>query len=137
MKATELREMTDVELNKQLKDLKAELFNLRFQHASVWLVVKGDRKTLYEECIRQNELSRQIVIDVKGVESLTISTEYRSSDFLGGMTLAVVDIYAYRAGDGSVPVPGTVNPNKARIASNWRRILACSRWKSSSRSTCW
>ena len=24
--------MTDVELNKQLKDLKAELFNLRFQH---------------------------------------------------------------------------------------------------------
>ena len=33
MKATELREITDVELNKQLKDLKAELFNLRFQHA--------------------------------------------------------------------------------------------------------
>ena len=33
MKATELREMTGVELNKQLKDLKAELFNLRFQHA--------------------------------------------------------------------------------------------------------
>ncbi len=33
MKATELREMTDVELIKQLKDLKAELFNLRFQHA--------------------------------------------------------------------------------------------------------
>ena len=33
MKATELREMTDVELNKQLKDLKAELFNLHFQHA--------------------------------------------------------------------------------------------------------
>ena len=33
MKATELREMTDVELNNQLKDLKAELFNLRFQHA--------------------------------------------------------------------------------------------------------
>ena len=25
--------MTEVELNKQLKDLKAELFNLRFQHA--------------------------------------------------------------------------------------------------------
>ena len=33
MKAKELREMTDVELNKQLKDLKAELFNLRFQYA--------------------------------------------------------------------------------------------------------
>ena len=33
MKATELREMTDVELNKQLKDLNADLLNLRFQHA--------------------------------------------------------------------------------------------------------
>ena len=33
MKATELRDMTAVELEKKLKDLKAELFNLRFQHA--------------------------------------------------------------------------------------------------------
>ena len=33
MKATELREMTDVELNKKLGELKEELFNLRFQHA--------------------------------------------------------------------------------------------------------
>ncbi|MDD4849526.1 MAG: 50S ribosomal protein L29 [Gemmiger sp.] len=33
MKATELRDMTEVELSKKLKDLKAELFNLRFQHA--------------------------------------------------------------------------------------------------------
>ncbi len=33
MKATELRDMTEIELNKKLKDLKAELFNLRFQHA--------------------------------------------------------------------------------------------------------
>ena len=33
MKATELRELTDAELNQKLKDLKAELFNLRFQHA--------------------------------------------------------------------------------------------------------
>ena len=33
MKANELRDMTAVELEKKLKDLKAELFNLRFQHA--------------------------------------------------------------------------------------------------------
>ena len=33
MKAKELREMTEVELNKKLADLKQELFNLRFQHA--------------------------------------------------------------------------------------------------------
>ena len=33
MKANELRDMTAVELEKKLEDLKAELFNLRFQHA--------------------------------------------------------------------------------------------------------
>ncbi len=33
MKATELRNMTAEELNGKLKDLKEELFNLRFQHA--------------------------------------------------------------------------------------------------------
>ena len=33
MKAKELREMSEVELNKTLADLKQELFNLRFQHA--------------------------------------------------------------------------------------------------------
>lgn len=33
MKAKELREMNEVELQEKLKELKAELFNLRFQHA--------------------------------------------------------------------------------------------------------
>ena len=33
MKAIELREMSMAELNDKLADLKAELFNLRFQHA--------------------------------------------------------------------------------------------------------
>lgn len=33
MKATEIRELTELELGDKLKDLKAELFNLRFQHA--------------------------------------------------------------------------------------------------------
>ena len=33
MKATELKELTVEELNGKLKDLKEELFNLRFQHA--------------------------------------------------------------------------------------------------------
>lgn len=32
MKAAELREMSVVELEQKLADLKAELFNLRFQH---------------------------------------------------------------------------------------------------------
>ncbi len=33
MKASEIRELNDVELGDKLKDLKADLFNLRFQHA--------------------------------------------------------------------------------------------------------
>ena len=33
MKATELRAMTQDQLNSKLKELKGELFNLRFQHA--------------------------------------------------------------------------------------------------------
>ena len=34
MKGNEFKSMTDVELDKKLKDLKSELFNLRFRHAS-------------------------------------------------------------------------------------------------------
>ena len=33
MKAKEIREMSSEELEKKLKELKNELFNLRFQHA--------------------------------------------------------------------------------------------------------
>lgn len=34
MKVNEIRDFTDIELNQKLEDLKAELFNLRFQHAT-------------------------------------------------------------------------------------------------------
>ena len=34
MKGNEFHNMTDVELTKKLQDLKSELFNLRFRHAS-------------------------------------------------------------------------------------------------------
>ena len=33
MKATEIKKMSDAELDAKLKELKSELFNLRFQHA--------------------------------------------------------------------------------------------------------
>ena len=33
MKATEMKKMSDAELEAKLKELKTELFNLRFQHA--------------------------------------------------------------------------------------------------------
>ena len=39
MKANELREMQTAELTSKLADLKAELFNLRFQHAINQLAV--------------------------------------------------------------------------------------------------
>ncbi|MBQ1376086.1 MAG: 50S ribosomal protein L29 [Clostridia bacterium] len=34
MRAQEIREMTAVELNEKITELKSELFNLRFQHAT-------------------------------------------------------------------------------------------------------
>ena len=34
MKANEFHSLSDAELSKKLKDLKSELFNLRFRHAS-------------------------------------------------------------------------------------------------------
>ena len=34
MKANEFHSLSDAELTKKLKDLKSELFNLRFRHAS-------------------------------------------------------------------------------------------------------
>ncbi len=34
MKGNEYKNMTDAELDKKLKELKSELFNLRFRHAS-------------------------------------------------------------------------------------------------------
>ena len=39
MKTKNFREMTTEELNTKLKDLKVELFNMRFQHATVNLQI--------------------------------------------------------------------------------------------------
>ena len=62
MKAAEIREMNSAELNEKLSDLKAELFNLRFQHAINQLenplrikVVKRDIARI-KTVLRENEL---------------------------------------------------------------------------------
>ena len=34
MKVNEIRDLTSIELEQKLKELKSELFNLRFQHAT-------------------------------------------------------------------------------------------------------
>ena len=63
MKASEIRELTADELNTKLQDLKAELFNLRFQLAINQLdnpmrisAVKRDIARV-KTVIRENELS--------------------------------------------------------------------------------
>ncbi len=62
MKAAEIRELNSAELNEKLSDLKAELFNLRFQHAINQLdnplrikVVKRDIARI-KTVLRENEL---------------------------------------------------------------------------------
>lgn len=62
MKAAEIRELTLEEMNAKLKELKAELFNLRFQHAINQLdnpmrlkVVKKDIARI-KTVIREQEL---------------------------------------------------------------------------------
>ena len=68
MKSNELnkiREMSDVELNKKLDDLKEDLFNLRFQHAINQLDnpmrLKAVRKEIavIKTIIRERELKAQ------------------------------------------------------------------------------
>ena len=65
MKASEIRELTADELNSKLADLKAELFNLRFQLAINQLdnpmrisAVKKDIARV-KTLIRENELSAE------------------------------------------------------------------------------
>ncbi|WP_099204870.1 50S ribosomal protein L29 [Scatolibacter rhodanostii] len=65
MKTSEIRELTAEELNKKLADLKAELFNLRFQLAINQLdnpmrisAVKKDIARI-KTMIRENELTAQ------------------------------------------------------------------------------
>ena len=62
MKATEIRELSDKELQEKLNDLKAELFNLRLKHAINHLdnpirlnIVKKDIARVKTQ-IRANEL---------------------------------------------------------------------------------
>lgn len=86
-------------------------------NASAWLVVYGDKnKILYEDIVKQTDLPRQVVIDVKNQERVRFSCEMRASESLGGITFGAVEIYAYPKGDRSVPKEGLVNLNKDKIS---------------------
>jgi len=65
MKATEMRDLADTDLEQKLKDTRAELFNLRFQLATGQLdntgriaIVKKDIARLHTE-LRARELRAQ------------------------------------------------------------------------------
>ncbi|WBY64235.1 MAG: 50S ribosomal protein L29 [Thermocaproicibacter melissae] len=65
MKASEVREMTTEELESKLKDLKAELFNLRFQLSINQLEnpmrIKAVKKDIarIKTVLRENELKEE------------------------------------------------------------------------------
>ena len=66
MKINEIIDMTNEELEQKLADLKAELFNLRFQHATNQLdnprVITDVKRTIarVKTILRERELSKTV-----------------------------------------------------------------------------
>ena len=62
----EIRDLTDMELNQKLDELKAELFNLRFQHATNQLdnpkVITDVKRTIakIKTILRERELAQTV-----------------------------------------------------------------------------
>lgn len=59
MKAKELREKNQTELQKELQELKKELFNLRFQHATNQLANPMELKRVKRDIARVKTVMRQ------------------------------------------------------------------------------
>ena len=66
MKASEIRELTGAELNEKLTDLKAELCNLRFQHAINQLDNPMRIKAVKKDIARIKTVMRQM--ELKNVQ---------------------------------------------------------------------
>ena len=66
MKASEIRELSNAELNEQLTALKAELFNLRFQHAINQLENPMRMKEVKKDIARIKTVLRQL--EMKNVQ---------------------------------------------------------------------
>ena len=66
MKSAELHNMTDAELNAKLGELKTELFNLRFRHASGQLENPMTITTCKKDIARVNTIIREREIKAKG-----------------------------------------------------------------------
>ena len=72
MKAKDMRELSVNELTEKLSDLKAELFNLRFQHAINQL----------ENPLRMKDVKR----DIARVKTLLRENELKSAQYARGRT---------------------------------------------------
>ena len=66
MKASEIRELSNAELNEKLTALKAELFNLRFQHAINQLENPMRMKEVKKDIARIKTVLRQL--EIKNVQ---------------------------------------------------------------------
>lgn len=65
MKAKEIRELTDEELNRKLADLKEELFNLRFQLATGQLDNPMRMKAVRRDIARVKTIQRERELQLK------------------------------------------------------------------------
>ena len=65
MKASEIRELSPAELNQKLNDLKAELFNLRFQHAINQLDNPIRLKAVKKDIARVKTIIRELELKEK------------------------------------------------------------------------
>ena len=66
MKGNEFHNMTDVELAEKLKELKSELFNLRFRHASGQLENPMTIASCKKDIARVNTVIRERELKAKG-----------------------------------------------------------------------
>ena len=66
MKVSEIREMTQLELQEELNELKSELFKLRFQHATNQLENPMEIKNVKKSIARVKTVMRER--EIRGIE---------------------------------------------------------------------
>ena len=75
MKAAELRNMSAADLNKKLGELKEELFNLRFQHATGQLENTARLKAVKSDIARMYTVLRERELGISQEPAATESKE--------------------------------------------------------------
>ena len=75
MKASEIRELSNAELNEKLTALKAELFNLRFQHATGQLENTARLKAVKSDIARMYTVLRERELGISQEPAATESKE--------------------------------------------------------------